>query len=366
VRNLERLWRWCRREPRLAGMALGLFIMLAAVAVLLSSLYYREKERSRIQQENSQLVRQIYDRIKRELERFGQTRVYSEDLALVGGKQESPHMGEEVFLGVHTTRRGSNPIRIVGMFAPLVNALQTNLVGPNRVPALLQMEVHISEENAMQSFLEGNVHLLRPDPASYVLARQTNKSIVPLVQQSYGKQPGLRTVIFAKANSGLTNLADLKGRSIGFGEPNSAKGHYLPRAALMKAGLCFQDLLHVTNVPSAWVVSAVESGQVAAGVADWDQIADLNQTRPDTQFRILEELPCPSPPWITTTNLNPKIASAIQEHLLSLRDSNVLMAVDYRLKGFQPVQPSDYDDLKRQIEMARQFDADNPIPPNQP
>jgi phosphonate transport system substrate-binding protein len=50
-------------------------------------------------------------------------------------------------------------------------------------------------------------------------------------------RPEYYSVISVKKGSGITSLADLKGRSFAFVEPASTSGHLVPKTELMKAGI---------------------------------------------------------------------------------------------------------------------------------
>jgi phosphonate transport system substrate-binding protein len=333
-----------------------LLVLLSASTLLALSLYQREKERrTRVEQEKARQKNALVNRIEKEWQEEARAcvKISAEELALMGDRPFSADGTEvPVVLGVHTPRR--IPQRFLQGVAPLVNYLQTN-PGPRAGPPLLwEMQVYTSFSNAINGLLQGEVDLMRPDPASYVFARQQATNLALLAQQVYGGEPELRAAIFTRADSGITRLADLRGRSFAFGDPESALGHYLPEAELVAAGLTARALGRLTNLAPAAVITAVRTGQFDAGVAELHEVSSLIAA--GAPLRILHEMRSPNYPWVATRKLNPAAAAAITERLLSLADSNVLAAVHARLTGFQPTRPSDFDALERQMEKAKQFD----------
>jgi phosphonate transport system substrate-binding protein len=220
---------------------------------------------------------------------------------------------------------------------------------------LFALHLYSPYSNVVAGLLKGEVDLIRSDPASYVLGRQKDAPIAPLVRQVFDDQHRLRGVIFTRAEAGIIRIEDLKGRSFAFGDRDSTIGHYLPRAALVGCGLNARDFQLTTNLLSLAVVTAVRRGQFDAGAARGDQVADAIQA--GARLRVLQELPSPPIVWLVANRLDQRIVETIKEALLSLRDSNVLAALDYRLTGFEPVRPSDYDELERQIKKAQLLDA---------
>jgi ABC-type phosphate/phosphonate transport system substrate-binding protein len=358
VRALGRLWRWCRREPNLAGMAAGLFLLLAASAVLGLTLYHREKDRlAKSEIAKAAQLGALLNRVEREWNREGSTgvRITAEELALKN-KRVLTMDGSEivVVLGVHTSRRDSKPVRMIERFAPLLEYLQTNLATRAGPQVLLELHIYIGHANALAGLLKGEVHLLRCDSASYVLIRQKDASFVPVVQQTDRGRPEEVGVIFTRADTGIARLEDLRGRSFAFGSPDSAIKYYLPKAELVAAGLTARDLRLATNLVTGLVPNFVRTGRLDAGAAESEDVTDL--IKAGASLRILKEMRCPHWAWVATPKLDPAIRQAIQEYLLALHDIDLLAAIDPTLTAFHPARPSDYDALERQIEQAKLFD----------
>ncbi|NKE48714.1 phosphate/phosphite/phosphonate ABC transporter substrate-binding protein [Roseomonas frigidaquae] len=76
-------------------------------------------------------------------------------------------------------------------------------------------------------------------PAAYALARRAmGERVVPLLRhRGRDGAEGYYSVIFVKADSSVQSLADLRGRSFAFADPNSASGFAAPSYFLRKEGV---------------------------------------------------------------------------------------------------------------------------------
>ncbi|NKC32462.1 phosphate/phosphite/phosphonate ABC transporter substrate-binding protein [Falsiroseomonas selenitidurans] len=76
-------------------------------------------------------------------------------------------------------------------------------------------------------------------PAAYALARRAmGERVLPLLRhRSRDGAEGYYSVIFVKADSPYQTLADLRGRSFAFADPNSTSGFAAPSYFLRKAGI---------------------------------------------------------------------------------------------------------------------------------
>ena len=101
----------------------------------------------------------------------------------------------------------------------------------------------------------------------------SNSGAVPLVIRNKDKSDR-HAVFFARADSGLTSLEDLKGQTIALAEPHSTSGFMLPMAHLKQLGI------NPTEQPSL-EAAAVASGDIGYIFSGDDDVAAqwvLNQT----------------------------------------------------------------------------------------
>ena len=354
VGRVARAWRWCRREPRLAGLAAGLLVLLLSTTLLALNLYRQEKDRLRIEkQEHDRERSALLNRIAKDwdqADRIG-VKIYAQELALLGERKHNIEGGERsIVLGVAPPRRGSNPIQIVQRFTPLVNFLETNL------PALVfELHLYTSYSNALVGLRKGEIQLMLLSPASYVALRKEQPSILPLARESIRGQARLRVAVFSRAESPLRQLDELKGNRLAFSFTGFPVVEDWVKAELWSAGLRASQLACVTNLPRNLVMAAVNANRFDAGVADLNELAWYVQG-PHPKFRLLREVTAPGFLWVGSTNLLSSAASAIRDRMISIRDSEILAAINEELTGFEVTEPADFDGVEQILERARLFD----------
>ena len=101
---------------------------------------------------------------------------------------------------------------------------------------------------------------------TYVKARR-QYGVVPLVQRTSDLQ--FHSLFITGSNSPVKSLADLKGRTLAFGDINSTSGHLMPYLELKRAGINVDaDLKFRYTGSHPATAKAVESGAVDAGALD--------------------------------------------------------------------------------------------------
>ncbi|MGP1355424.1 phosphonate ABC transporter substrate-binding protein [Roseicyclus sp.] len=79
---------------------------------------------------------------------------------------------------------------------------------------------------------------------------------------------GYFSVMYTRADSGITSLEDMQGRSLAFADPNSTSGYLVPRAELTRQGIDLETYFSQTGFGGGHeqAVVAVLQGQYDAGV----------------------------------------------------------------------------------------------------
>ncbi|WP_372619049.1 phosphate/phosphite/phosphonate ABC transporter substrate-binding protein [Falsiroseomonas sp.] len=120
-------------------------------------------------------------------------------------------------------------------------------------------------------------------PAAYALARRSmGERVVPLLRhRGRDGAEGYYSVIFVKADSPFRNLADLRGRSFAFADPNSASGFAAPNYFLRKEGIEPGQFFSRTGFSGSHEQSviAVLNGTYDAGATFWNNDASGNIQR---------------------------------------------------------------------------------------
>jgi phosphonate transport system substrate-binding protein len=91
----------------------------------------------------------------------------------------------------------------------------------------------------VQAFAGRHIEMASMSPAAYAAAwAESNGNVEPfLVTQEADGSTSYIAVMFARADSGITSLEQMRGRAMGWSDPNSASGYLIPRAALRAQGI---------------------------------------------------------------------------------------------------------------------------------
>jgi phosphonate transport system substrate-binding protein len=91
----------------------------------------------------------------------------------------------------------------------------------------------------IQAFAAGQVDMAYMSPASYAAAWVESKGdVVPLVtSQEQDGSTYYVSVMYVRADSGITSLAEMKGHSLAWADPNSASGYLIPRSEFRAQGI---------------------------------------------------------------------------------------------------------------------------------
>jgi phosphonate transport system substrate-binding protein len=128
----------------------------------------------------------------------------------------------------------------------------------------------------------GNIHLAYYGPASYSTAYMTGVQTEPFVTtRNNDGAIGYYSVIYVKADSSYQDVRDLKGKTIGFVDPNSTSGYNAPRFFLHKAGVDADGFFGKSIITGSHenAVIALDKGTVDCAANWWNADDDSNLTR---------------------------------------------------------------------------------------
>jgi len=122
---------------------------------------------------------------------------------------------------------------------------------------------------AVEALVNKQVELVWFGGFTYVQAQiRSGGKIIPIAQRE--EDTNFRSVFITQTNSGIKNLADLKGKQVSFGSQSSTSGHLMPRSFLLDAGIDpDKDFKRVaySGAHDATIASVV-SGRVDAAALD--------------------------------------------------------------------------------------------------
>ena len=91
----------------------------------------------------------------------------------------------------------------------------------------------------VQAFAGRHIEIASMSPAAYAASwMESSGNVEPiLVTQEADGSTSYIAVMYTRADSGITSLEQMRGKSMAWADPNSASGYLIPRAALRAAGI---------------------------------------------------------------------------------------------------------------------------------
>jgi phosphonate transport system substrate-binding protein len=197
-------------------------------------------------------------------------------------------------------------------------------IGHGRVVVVESMRGMVEELAA------GRIDLYIDSPFPVAFVAEHGSGLKVLLRRWKRGAGAYRSLIFARADSGIGTLADLRGRMIAFGEPFSTTGYLLPKTALVAAGLqvaSYQDpaaavpkdrVGYVFSNDAESTVFWVLKGKVSAGAGNEDYFAEMAGERID-ELRVIARTPSlPRNLVCARRGLDPAVEAAIVDVLLAM------------------------------------------------
>ncbi len=199
-----------------------------------------------------------------------------------------------VALAIAPTVPAPAQTRLIMAFVPSGEA-RTIIESGSRIAQLLEMATGYRFETFVATSFAGVIEAMGAGRAdigwlntfSYVIAHQKYGVEVRLVTVRFGL-PYYRAEIITQAASGVTSLADLRGKNFAFVDPASTSGYLFPLAALKKAGYDPQKFFGQTVFAGSHnnVVLAVYQGRADAGAVYDDARGTVQKTLPDVMEKV--------------------------------------------------------------------------------
>ena len=91
----------------------------------------------------------------------------------------------------------------------------------------------------IQAFAAGQIEVAYMSPAAYASAwLESNGRVIPiLTAQEVDGSTSYVSVMYVRADSGISDLPGMRGKSLAWADPNSASGYLIPRSEFRAAGL---------------------------------------------------------------------------------------------------------------------------------
>jgi phosphonate transport system substrate-binding protein len=245
-------------------------------------------------------------------------------------------------------------------FAPFVDYLSKELGAPVKLRVANDYAAVIEGQRA------GNIQIAYYGPASYSTAYLTGVKTEPFVTtRNNDGAIGYYSVIYVKADTPYKDIHDLKGKTIGFVDPNSTSGYNAPRFYLHKAGIDVDSFFGKSIITGSHenAVIALAKGTVDCAANWWNADNDSNLTRmvkkdmaKKEDFRIIfkSEL-LPGSPYAYLSGLPDDLKQSIQKAFMAApaKDKAAFDRLsDGKDREFVGVTHKDYQDTVEMIQFV--------------
>jgi len=238
-----------------------------------------------------------------------------------------------------------NISEVLQRFDPLANYLSEALNIPVEISVSQDYSEHI--ELMGKDFLD----IAYVGPVSYVSLLEQYHSKIMLGRIEVRGQNKYRGGIVVKNNSQINSLADLKGKTFAFGDPQSTMSHIVPHYMLLEAGIKDADLAgydflgNHESVALGVLLGQYDAGAVKSRVAN--KYAKNNLRVLQWTPYIFEHV------FLMRPSLNENEQTKIKQAFLDLalpENLPVLSHIKSGITGFDTAaQESDYDNLREML-----------------
>lgn len=264
--------------------------------------------------------------------------------------QANPREGwpEVIRLGLIPSEGGAD---IVARFAPMAAHIEQELGVPVQT---FSASEYIGVITAMQN---KQVDVAYFGPKSYVEANRVANAVAVARELNDQGQEGYYGIIVARKDSGMTTLADARGKAFGFVTPNSTSGFLVPSIGIIEATgqrpeEYFGEIRYTGSHGSA--IRAVLAGDLPVAATNTLDLIAMEQSGLDSSplVELWRSELIPSSPIAVRGDLPQSFKDAIRDALVSLSDNPEALEAMAR-GGFVPGSDADFDPI-RALEQRRQ------------
>ncbi|PHQ97032.1 MAG: hypothetical protein COB40_05975 [Marinosulfonomonas sp.] len=187
---------------------------------------------------------------------------------------------------------------------------------------------------------------------AYILAKADQAGINILAMETVKGQKTFMGVIAVHAQSDITDLSELNGRSFAFGNRLSTIGRFLAQQQLLDAGISATDLVRFDYLERHdRVGTAVGQGIFDAGALKQSTFAKLIDS--GVQIRALMEFENVTKPWLSRAGFDPRLATAITATLLNSGGAEAVTS--FAKTGFVAGADADYQQIREAMKRSNDF-----------
>ena len=220
----------------------------------------------------------------------------------------------------------------------------------------MPVEIQVTSDYtaAIEAMRSKHIEMAWFGPFSYIIAKNMAgaEAIVNGVRRSDGKSD-YHSVIVARADSGITKLEDLKGKSFAFVDPASTSGNLIPRKMLLENGIDpdkdFSTVFYAGTHNA--VEYAIANKKVAAGADSdnsYDRMVKAGEIDPAVNKIIFTSPSIPGSPIAIRGDLPQALKQKIKDALINMQEQTIHEVSGWGdIAKYQEVSDSDYDIIRQ-------------------
>jgi phosphonate transport system substrate-binding protein len=194
---------------------------------------------------------------------------------------------------------------------------------------------------------------------TFVQARiRTNGTAMPLVQRAEDEK--FQSVFITQPNSGINNLADLKGKTFTFGSQSSTSGHLMPRSFLLQQGIDPDKDFKRVAFSGAHDATALQvaGGKVDAGalnISVWNKMLEEKKLDPSQVKVFYTTPPYYDYNWTVRGDLDAALVQKLKDAFLGLdptQPAHKEILDLQRASKFIPTTPENYQGIEQAARSA--------------
>ena len=214
----------------------------------------------------------------------------------------------------------------------------------DRLDKKIELVVTTDYSSMIEAMRFGRLELAYFGALSYVMAKERSEIEAFAAQMKKGSIM-YHGVIIVNKDSMISNILDVRGKTMAFGDPASTSSHLIPRAhLLLNAKLDIDDYKPVYLGSHDAVALSVQNGNADAGGLSkkiFEHLVEREMISLDKVQVIAISNPFPNYPWTMQSNLDSELKDKIKQAFYDLDDPAITKPL--KADGFLPVTDSDYD-----------------------
>ena len=366
-----RLQRWAARNRAVATLLLTLSAGIA-VSLLFLARANEEKNRKSIALD---ILRTESARQLQEIWGSGSTsfRIKSETLAAMAGMEVTALTDVEERFTIGLVSDG-NPLDRVLRAAPVFRELEESMSGIQESPVRVDLSLHKASANAINDLVHGQVDFAQLNPREFLRARKLAPRLRALVTVLPASGKPETAVIFTRKNTGIRNLADLRGKSLLLAGSDSTLSFWT-KASLVSCDVRSSDFARYRYIdqpndllPKGQSVPGVALGNpfssmtpVEAVIAGFYDAAVVGEKRfrevaAEQELIALARFEDSAELLVGRANLPEDTAQTFQRALLHLNDTSLDESFFETPARFKVAEEDDYHDILTRLAAEAAFD----------